>query len=172
VISLRPLLLVCAASAFAGGICAQTVSGGGWKQDMRTELAAWHAAPVAVDLARFRGELPLGVRIDLVLRPNAELKFLVAPGRAPKPDSFGGLPPFQVPRDGPFRVSAGAPVWIDVVETDTGRNVPSSGFEMQAKSDLRKCVVYPLRKGVRYTLQISGSTGAAASLLITPARAG
>jgi hypothetical protein len=136
---------------------------------MRTELAAWRAAPVAIDLARFRGELPLGVRIDAVLRPNAELKFLVAPRRAPKPDSFGGLPAFQVPKDGLFRVSAGAPVWIDIVETDTGRNIPSSGFEMQANSDLRKCVAYPLRAGVRYTLQISGSKGASASLLITPA---
>jgi hypothetical protein len=165
----RLLLLICAAGTFAGGIRAQTDAGVVWKEDMRTELAAWHATPVAIDLAHFRDELPLGVRIDLALQPNAELKFLVAPRRAPKPDSFGGMPAFQVPQDGLYRVSAGAPVWIDVVETATGQIIQAHSFEMQAKSDLRKYVVYPLRTGVRYTLQISGSKTAAASVLITPA---
>jgi len=136
---------------------------------MQTELAAWHATPVAIDLARFRGDLPLGVRVDLALRPNAELKFLVTPKRSPKPDSFGGIPDFEVPKDGLYRVSAGAPVWIDVVETATGQNVQSPSFEMQTKSDIRKCVVFQLRTGVQYTLQISGSKTAAASVLITPA---
>jgi hypothetical protein len=78
------LLLVVAASAFVDRVCAQTDSTG-WKQDMRTELAAWHATPTAVDLEHFHGKLPLGVRLDLTLRPNAELKFLVAPHRVPKP---------------------------------------------------------------------------------------
>lgn len=165
----RALLFVCTAGVFAGGLRAQTDSGGGWKQDMRTELAAWHATPVAVDLARFRDDLPLGVRVDLALRPIAELKFLVAPRRTPKADSFGGMPAFQVPQDGLYRVSAGASVWIDVVETVTGRNVKAQSFEEQAKSDLHKCVVFPLRTGVRYTLQISGAKTAAASVLITPA---
>ena len=141
----RSLLLVFAASAFAGGLRAQTDSGGGWKQDMQTEFAAWRATPVAIDLAHFRDELPLGVRIDLALRPNAELKFLVAPRRAPAPDSFGGMPAFQVPQDGLYRVSAGASVWIDVVETVTGQNIQAQSFEEQAKSDLHKCVVFPLR---------------------------
>jgi hypothetical protein len=40
---------------------------------------------------------------------------------------------------------------------------------MQARSQLRKCIVFPLRGEVCYTLQISGSVGAAASVLITPA---
>lgn len=165
----RSLLLVFAAGAVAGGLRAQTDSGGGWKQDMRAELAAWRATPVAIDLAHFRDDLPLGVRIDLALRPNAGLKFLIAPRRAPAPDSFGGMPAFQVPQDGLYRVSAGASVWIDVVETATGQNIPAQSFEEQAKSDLHKYVVFPLRTGVRYTLQISGAKTAAASVLITPA---
>ncbi len=165
----RSLLFVCAAGACAGGLRAQTESGGGWKQDMRAELAAWQATPVAIDLAHFRDDLPFGVRVDLTLRPNAGLKFLVMPRRAPQPDSFGGMPAFQVPRDGLYRVSAGAADWIDVVETATGRNVKAESFEEQAKSDLHKCVVFPLRSGVRYTLQISGAKAAAASVLLTPA---
>ena len=163
------LLIICAACAFTGGVSAQADSGGGWKQDMRAELAAWRATPVAVDLASLRDELPLGVRADLALRPNAELKFLVTPRRAPKPDSFGGMAAFEVPRDGLYRVSSGSSVWIIVVETGTGQSVPSRSFEEQPKSDLHKVVVFPLRAGARYTLQISGSKAAVASILITQA---
>ena len=76
---------------------------------------------------------------------------------------------FEVPQDGSYRVSSGAVVWLDVVETATGQNVQSQSFEEQAKSDLHKYVVFPLRAGVHYTLQISGAKTAAASVLITPA---
>jgi len=162
------LFLVAATIAFADGVCAQADSGG-WKQDMRSELTAWHATPKAIDLAHFQGQLPLGVRLDLTLQPNAELKFLIVPHHVPKPDSFGGTPAFEVPKDGSYRVSSGVVVWLDVVETATGQNVQSQSFEEQAKSDLHKYVVFPLRAGVQYTLQISGSKTAAASVLITPA---
>jgi hypothetical protein len=87
---------------------------------MRAEVTTWHATPKAIDLARFQEKLPLGVRLDLTLLPNTELKFPVAPKRAPKPDWFGGLAAFEVPKDGPYRVSAGGSVWIEVVETVGG----------------------------------------------------
>jgi len=164
----RLLSLIFASGALAGGLRAEANAGAGWKTDMQAELAAWHATPVAIDLSQFQGELPLGVRVDLALRPNTGIKFRVSPGRAPKPDSFGGTPSFQVPADGFYRISAGAPVWIDVVDSATGANVKAHTFEMQAKSDLRKYIVFPLRKGVRYLLQVSGSKSAAASILITP----
>jgi hypothetical protein len=165
----RSFLFACAAGALAGGVFAQTGDGGGWKDDMRAELTAWQAHPVAIDLANFRDNLPLGVRVDLALRPNAELKFLVTPRRAPKPGSFGGLVAFEVPKDGPYRVSVGASVWIDVVETATGQSVKSQSFAEQPGSDLHKYVVFPLQAGARYTMQISGAKAVAIGVLITPA---
>ncbi len=164
---LRALLLICVTSALAGGVLAQ-IESGGWKQDLQTELATWRATPVAIDLPHFRGELPLSVRVDLDLRPNAELKFLVKPRRVPNPDSLGGLPSFMVPAEGLYRVFAGASVWIDVVETATAKEIREDSFEENAKSELHKYVVFRLRSGVSYTLQISGSKTAAIGVLIAP----
>lgn len=139
----------------------------GWKMDMRAELALWQRAPRPIDAAHLQDALPLGVRLDLALLPTPKVNFLVAPRRAPKPGTFSALATVVVPTDGLYRVSAGSPVWLDLVDA-AGANVKSSVFEMQAHSDLRKCVAFPLRAGVRYTLQVSGSAQPRASLLITP----
>ena len=47
--TLRSLLLVCIARAFAGGIRAQTESGGGWKQKMRTMEGSKAGGPCPID---------------------------------------------------------------------------------------------------------------------------
>ena len=47
--TIRSLLLVCIARAFAGGIRAQTESGGGWKQKMRTMEGSKAGGPCPID---------------------------------------------------------------------------------------------------------------------------
>ena len=85
------------------------------------------------NLAISGGDLPLGRRINFVLRPVSALRFVVKPGREPKTGSFAGLAPFSVAKDGLYRVSASAPVWLEVADAAKGQAVNSAKFEMQPR---------------------------------------
>ena len=152
----------------AGAATAAAASG--WKMDLSQELALWHAQPVAIDLATFHERLPLGARIDLKLVPNGSFPLPVALRSPPKEDTFGGTPVFTVPADGLYRISAGSPVWIEVADQNAGVAVHSPRYEMQMHSEIRKCVLFPLRAGVPYVLQLSGSVKAEVSVLLTADR--
>lgn len=110
--------------------------------------------------------VPLDRRIDLKLKPAAEVKLLTPPGREPGANSFAGLLQAHFPRTSTYRVSTDQRLWIDVI--GPGGVVKSSKFEMQAGCDkLRKSVAFRLEPEVDYWIQISGSPTPTAILLIT-----
>lgn len=139
-----------------------------WKMNMYVELALWQRPPQAIDASRFDGLLPLSVRLDVAFQPIGQLRLLVAPKRVPKPGSFGAEPSFAVPSDGLYRVCSDSSVWLDVVDSSTGENVKPVSWEEHPSAGLHKCVVFRLKSGVRYTLQLSGAKAPRASVLITP----
>jgi hypothetical protein len=77
--------------------------------------------------------------------------------RTKRTGDYAGMVPFGVPKSGRYRLSAGSPVWIEVVADD--RPVEPLAFEMQSKcATLFKTVVYPLNAGVAYWLELSAMT--------------
>ena len=64
------------------------------------------------------------------------LAFTVVALAVPVAERYSGLVPVSVPADGTYRVSAGSPVWIDVVEGT--RPVPSAKFEGHSPAAARR----------------------------------
>jgi hypothetical protein len=114
--------------------------------------------------------LPLNVRINLLLLPIAEVRFPVPPAQPSKPGSFGAVSVFQVPKDGLYRVSSKAGVWLDVVDLAAVRLLPPTwwGHTKLPHSDLHKCVIYRLKGGVRYALEFARAATPGTSVLLTP----
>ncbi|MBB5984448.1 hypothetical protein [Sphingobium lignivorans] len=137
-------------------------------------LAGW-SAPVARVAARDAASAqaaPLvpGQAVDLALAPVREVRFAAEPGKHPDPESHAGLAGLTVTKAGKYRVAADSPVWIDVVAA--GRPLPSAGHgHGPACSGIRKMVDFQLEPG-RYLLQIAGSAGASARVLVAALPAG
>lgn len=131
-------------------------------------LAGW-SAPVARVATRDAASaqaapLVLGQAADLSLAPVREVRFAAEPGKRPDPESHAGLATFTVTTAGRYRVAAGSALWIDVVAA--GRALPSAGHgHGPACSGIRKMVDFALEPG-RYLLQIAGSAGASARVLV------
>jgi hypothetical protein len=152
-------------ASMAGGCDAFT-----W--DMSREMALWDEPGLSftssVDGSITGVPAPVGRRLDVKLHPLANTRFLAPPERAPA-GGWAGLLPVVVPADGLYRISAGGPVWIDVV--DGLRPVASAKFEGHAGcAKVHKVVAFPLKAGRRYNVQLSGSEKPEVSIMVTADR--
>jgi hypothetical protein len=112
------------------------------------------------------GPIAIGRRTGLMLRPVAKVAFAPAPGRAPKPDTFGGVYSINVATAGTYRIALDAGAWIDLV--GNGKAVePVAHAEGQPCSGIRKIVDFTLVAG-RYAIQLSGAREAPMRILIAP----
>lgn len=150
------------ASAATGGCEAYTVDVSrevAAMQGPATELAA-AAAPAAA--------LESGVVYRLRLSPQQGFAFVAAPERRHLDDgAYAGLARFSVPNAGRWRIALSGESWVDVVAAD-GTLVSAGRFEGRPECGaLRKWVEFPLAPGVPYTLQLSGGSEAALTVLIS-----
>ena len=149
----------------AGGCDAYT-----W--DMSREMAAWDqpavSLPSLADGSSAAAPVPLGRRLDVSLHPLAKATFAAPPERTPA-GGYAGLVTVVVHADGVYRIAAGGPLWIDVVEGT--QPVTSAKFEGRAGcAKVHKVVAFPLKAGRGYRVQLSGSEKPDASILVTADR--
>ena len=138
--------------------------------NMAREFSLLVATPIKLEaLAQPAPEsrwTPTDRPLDVALRPMADLKLLVKPGREHEVDSFGGLLKLTVPRTAGYRISSNRRLWIDVVGPEGV--VTSSKFAMAPDcSKLAKSVAFRLEPDTDYWIQLSGSPTPDAVLLIT-----
>jgi hypothetical protein len=110
------------------------------------------------------GDVVVGQAYTATLQPVGTVRFVVAPERAAKPDSMGGVVDFRVASAGTYRVALDTGVWIDVVQD--GKVVASAthGHGPQC-SGIRKMVDFKLAPG-RYDLQLSGAAKPAVRVMV------
>lgn len=136
-----------------------------YAMDVRAELAAMEQAPRPVKSLATREEL---APITPGLQPIS-ITFLNADGvsQTVTPKRSGpsaGLLPVTVPRDGRYRISTGTALWIEVVAGQ--ERLEPKAFEMQTGCPtLFKAVVYELKAGPRYWMELSGNVKTARVLL-------
>lgn len=138
--------------------------------DMSRELNLLRTTPIsATALSTIDGEAkysPLDRRLDLTLRPAADVKLLAEPGRSHGADTYAGLLKLRLPRSSSYRISSDQRLWIDVIGPDG--LVKSTKFAMQPGCDkLHKSVAFRLEPDIDYWIQISGSPTPNPVLLVT-----
>lgn len=138
--------------------------------DMSRELDLLRAPSIAVNaLTMIDGEAkysPLDRRLDLTLRPAADVKLVAEPGRSHGADTYAGLLKLRLPRTSTYRISSDQRLWIDVIGPDGV--VKSTKFAMQPGCNrLHKSVAFRLEPDIDYWIQISGSPAPDPILLIT-----
>ena len=110
------------------------------------------------------GPIGVGKGTGVMLQPVEKVAFAPAPGRAPKPGTFGGVYQVTIVTAGTYRIALEAAAWIDLVRD--GKMLPSAGHtEGPACSGIRKIVDFTLEPG-RYSLQLSGAKEAPMRILI------
>jgi hypothetical protein len=145
---------------------------GGYKWDVTPERALFAASPKAIVAGKDRGSAaPVGADqlFTVSLHPVSEVSFPVTPGRAPPSGSFAGLVALTVPAPGNYRISVDVPLWIDVA----GGAILAPVLDYEGLHDCnapRKVVVFDLRGGTDWTLQVSAADRAAVRLAITRVR--
>lgn len=140
-----------------------------YQLNLKKEFELWEQKPAAHP-AEAKLELPLGKRLDLQLKNEASVKFAVKPKKSSpeKEKAYGGNFRVKPDFDGTLRISAGNKLWFDLVEPGKKEAVPSENFEMQTKCEkILKAVEFPVRKGVEYALQVSGSKKETAGFLLS-----
>jgi len=135
--------------------------------DVRTELRTMAGAHEARIAWPGRGEQPAMLMpmrpVEIRLLPRDHVALTVPPKRAA---AYAGMVAFSVPEGGRYRISSGQPVRIEIVE----ENVPmeAAAFEMQTECPaLFKVVVFPLKGGRLYWLELSSDVRDVA-ILLTP----
>jgi hypothetical protein len=137
--------------------------------DMSREMAAWDqpgvSLPSLADDSSAAAPVLLGRRLDVSLHPLAKTTFAAPPERTPA-GGYAGLVTVLVPADRVYRIAAGSPLWIDVVEGT--QPVASAKFEGRAGcAKVHKVVAFPLKAGRSYRVQLSGSEKPDVSILVT-----
>ncbi len=144
-------LFVSVAHAGMSGDC------GAFKTNIQQELKIWKSPAVAAD---GQTALVTGKKLNFQLKPQASVKFPVAPEKIFNEDNpgFAGVFNFTPVKSGVHQVALGKRAWLDVVEASTMQIVDAGQFEMQTKCDkLVKVMSYDLKAGKSYVLQINSS---------------
>ncbi len=124
-------------------------------------LEAWSGA------VRIPSEtVPVGSPIGVSLKPSDQVKFVLAPERAPAAGTNSAVVHFSITVAGTYRIALSGGAWIDVVRG--GKSLTSVAHtEGLACSGIRKIVDFTLAPG-RYVLQLSGAKDAPMRVLIAP----
>ncbi len=133
--------------------------------DVQRELAAMKDTPLKLTALTSRGTAPpmspIGQSLLVTLHHPGQVTLAATPKRS---GSYAGLLAFSVPTDGQYRISAGSPIWIEVLNSQ--ERVESTGFEMQTGcAALFKTIQYRLKAGLNYWLELSANTSTATMLL-------
>ncbi len=135
-------------------------------------FAAW--ADEGVEIAAANGAsaiypaIDVGVPVEVRLHPDRQVRLGHPPAQARTPeDAHAGLVTFAIPAAGRWRISASAPVWIDVLAPG-GPVVSAAHGRMAPCTTIRKVVEFDLAPG-RHTLQLSGNPGPRLRLMISRA---
>ena len=101
------------------------------------------------------------------LRPQPEVRFATAPGRARNPENAAaGLLHFRSGKAGRYRISLSSHHWIDVV--DHGKRVDSIAHEGRSGCErLHKVVEFELPARRAITIQLSGGDRKNVSVVVT-----
>lgn len=133
--------------------------------DVRKELAAMAGVPRNLTALTERGAAPpispSWQSLLVILHHREAVTFATTPKLA---GPNAGLVALSVPKDEPYRISAGSAVWIEVVHGQEG--VEPTQFEMQTGcATLFKTIQYRLKKDVSYWLDLSGNMPTATIIL-------
>ncbi len=151
--------------AAIGSASAQDASGcEKFKWSIARESAWFAVGPKPVDAGAEVGAGDSGYVVALVASDAAG--FVVAPERAPKAGTFGGVLKSVIAKAGLYQITLSDEAWIDVVLNVA--SVKSSGFSGQKSCPgVRKSVRFDLAAGPA-TVQISNSQSAKIMLAIAP----
>lgn len=135
--------------------------------NLPADFAQWAKKATALQAAADSAapSLPLGVPVELTLKPTSDVRLAAAPEQKRAPENaHAGLVKLVIPAGGTWRVAASGPVWIDVL--GAGGTVASTHHGRMAPcTSLRKVVEFPLPAG-DYLLQLSGNPGPALRLMV------
>jgi len=123
-------------------------------------------------------------KLEVVLRPLSEVELVgkktpsrdmkqredVMAGNAKQSENvkslFGGFIRLTIPKDGLYRISADAPIWINV--TDGSQLIERVRIAPRLRCGrIHKSLGFPLQREKSYWLELSGSTGSDVALLVT-----
>ena len=139
--------------------------------DVKHERALFAMQPHALPAGRAPGSAPhlrAAELYELMLAPDAQVTFVVAPGRkTPKPDSHAGLARIEIRKAGMYRVSVDQPAWVDIVAD--GKAIGSKDFQgKRGCTAPHKVVEFVLPESRNLVLQLSNANESA-RVTLTPA---
>jgi len=161
------LLLVCATSNAVRA--AEPCSGFKW--DLQRERALFDSQPSAIEAGR-DAAAPPSLALDrlyaVALHAQDAVQFAAPPAKKMLSDgAYAGILRFRVAVAGHYRVSLGAPFWVDVVAA-AGKPLDAIDFGgSPGCTRPHKVVEYALPAGVPLTLQLSGQTAQIVELTLT-----
>jgi hypothetical protein len=139
--------------------------------DLKAVVAAMENPGRILEALATRADMPpltpATKRLDIMLQP-ADGVSLIATPKAEKTDgkTFAGFVLFSLPNDGNYRVSSKTALWIDVLDGDKALKRAKLDRRMSC-GRVHKSLGFVLKAGVNYWLQLSGSKGQEAHLMIT-----
>lgn len=167
-LSVLPLLIWLAAPVLAQHAPADCVSVS--DANLPPGFAAW--AEQGAELAAADGatdavpDFPLERAATIRLHDQGVVRFRQPPGQSRMPqEAHAGILAVEIPSAGRWRVSASAPVWIDVIGP-VGMVQSASHGRMAPCTSIRKVVAFDLQPG-RHWIQLSGNPGRALRLMVS-----
>ena len=111
---------------------------------------------------------PALTRLDVALHPTKRVSLTATAKTAEKVEgTFAGLLLFTVPQDGSYRVSSDTALGIDVLDQDKALERSVLNRRIQC-GRVHKSLGFGLKAGVKYWLQLSGSTTREVQVMISP----
>lgn len=141
-----------------------------WELGAETALFQMSATRVSAGVdAASAPDIETGRLYQLDLSPQSAVRFAAEPSRPLLPDGVhAGMTRLSIPRDGLYRISVDASIWIDVVAD--GELLESLDFNgVAACTTPRKVVLYRLTVGDSLVIQLANAIPAAARLAVTAA---
>lgn len=139
-----------------------------WDLSRERALFASPARAVVDGNASPPATIDVGAAVDLELRPQASVNFLVPPSKPMLTEgAWAGLASFRVTSPGIYRIALNAPFWIDVLANSgplTSIDFGGPGGKCPAPI---KVVTYELPAGEPLVLQLSGATERQVRVTIT-----
>jgi hypothetical protein len=133
-----------------------------WRQSGRN-LPASPAAPPGANLR-------LKERVHAELLPLEAVSLSKQPPKAPRAGTFAGLFAFRTDAAGLYRVSSDEKVWVELIAVSSGEPAIATHSDKRLRcAGIIKDIVFELKAGTGYWLQVTGSTRPSIGLMVYPA---